>query len=197
VTTTVFMVRHGAHDRLGKVLCGRMAGVVLGDQGRAEAAAVARRLASRPVTAVYASPMERTQETAAPIAAAFELPVRTEPDLDEIDYGDWAGLSFDALSGPDWDLWNTARETARPPGGESMGEAQARVGRFLERVVREHPGEEVVAVSHADVIKAAVMQVLGLPLRAHTLFDVSPGSISVVVGGDWGVKIHSINEAAA
>jgi broad specificity phosphatase PhoE len=198
VTTTVYLVRHGAHDRLGKVLCGRMAGVALNDDGLAQAKAAARRLRGRGVAAVYASPVQRTWQTAAPIGEALACPVSVDEGLTEIDFGDWSGKPFDELgSDPDWAAWNTARGEARPPAGESMAEARDRVIGFLDRVREAHPEQAVIAVSHADVIKAALLQVLGLPLQAYGRIEVDPGSISVIVTGGWGAKVHSINEAIA
>jgi broad specificity phosphatase PhoE len=198
VTTTVYLVRHGAHDRLGNVLCGRMAGVALNDDGVAQAQAAAKRLGGRGVAAVYASPVQRAWQTAAAIGEALACPVSVDEGLSEIDFGDWSGKAFEELGAdPDWAVWNTARGEARPPGGESMAEARDRVIGFLDRVREAHPDEAVVAVSHADVIKAALLQVLGLALQAYGRIEVDPGSISVIVTGAWGAKVHSINEAIA
>ncbi|HEX5775602.1 MAG TPA: histidine phosphatase family protein, partial [Caulobacteraceae bacterium] len=128
MTTTVFLVRHAAHDRLGRVLCGRMAGVTLGDEGLAEAERVAGRLAGEGLAAVYASPLERAVATAQPIARAAGVQLRIDEGLNEIDFGDWNGAAFADLEGDErWAAWNRERRTARPPNGESMGEAKARV----------------------------------------------------------------------
>ncbi|PWC36101.1 histidine phosphatase family protein [Azospirillum sp. TSO35-2] len=200
---TVFvLVRHGSHDRLGSVLCGRMPGVTLSEQGRREAEALANRLSALRLAAVLSSPLERAVETATPIAARQDLPVTVEPELIELDLGAWSGLRFDALRGdPAWDLWNQARTHTRPPPGdtpgESMAEAQARIARALDRLRRAHPGRTVALVSHGDVIKAALAQALGLPLDFHGRFDIGPASTSVLIAGDWGLKVHSINEGAA
>jgi len=195
VTTTVFFVRHGSHDRLGHVLCGRMAGVGLGERGRAEAERVAGRLKDEGLAAVYSSPLERTQQTAAPIAEAAALPVQTAEDLIEIDFGDWTGADFQSLDAdPRWATWNAERAVARPPGGESMLEVQVRLRRWLDEVRRRHPDHKVAAVSHSDAIKAVLAHALGLSLDQHHRLEVSPGSVSVLVVGDWGVKVQSINE---
>lgn len=196
MTATVFLVRHAAHDRLGKVLCGRMPGVTLGEPGLAEADALAERLRSEPIRAVYSSPLERTLQTAAPIARALGLEVQAADALLELDFGEWAGAQFGVLQDdPRWAVWNTQRAVARPPGGESMGEVQARLNRWLDVVARRHAGETVVAVTHGDVIKAALAEALGLSLDHHDRFEVSPASISVLVAGDWGKKVWSVNEA--
>ena len=195
MTTTILLVRHGSHDRLGKVLCGRMAGVRLSEGGRDEAARLGARLAHGPLEAVYSSPLERTQETAAAVAAASNLPVQLDDDLNELDFGNWAGLGFDDLnSEPDWSRWNRLRQHARPPGGETMLEAQARVVRFLHRAHERHGEAVVAAVSHGDMIKAALAFALGLSLEFYARFEVSPASVSRLVMGEWGVKVWSLNE---
>lgn len=197
MTTTVFLVRHGSHDRLGKVLCGRMSGVSLSGEGRREADALARRLAAEALTAVYTSPLARAVETARPIADAAGLEPVADDDLLEIDFGAWTGQGFEALaSDPAWGLWNHARSLARPPGGESMVELQARLKRWLERARARHSGERIAAVTHSDVIKALAAHALGFSLDQHERLEVSPASISVLVAGDWGIKVLSLNEAA-
>lgn len=200
--TVFILVRHGSHDRLGSVLCGRMAGVTLSAQGLAEAASLAERLSSQRLTSVLSSPMVRAVETAAPIAARQGLSLTIEPALNELDLGAWSGKRFEDLHGdPAWDLWNRARSHGRPtPGespGESMAEAQVRIAALLDRLRRAHPGGRLALVSHGDIIKAALAHAMGLPLDFYGRFEISPASRSVVIAGDWGLKVHSINEGAA
>ncbi len=197
VTTTFLLVRHGSHDRLDHVLCGRMDGVGLGDAGRGEAARVGAHLANANVRAVYSSPLQRTCETAGVIADRLGLAVTLEPDLVEIDLGEWTGLSFDALAADSrWRTWNTRRSLARPPGGESMGEAQMRAVRAVETIRAAHPDETVAAVSHSDIIKAVLAHYLGLNLDFLQRFEIEPASISTLVVGDWGAKVLRINQGA-
>jgi len=197
MTTTFFLVRHAAHDRLGRVLCGRMPGVTLGDEGRAQAAALAERLVGEGLTGLYASPLERAQETAAPLADRTGLRLETLPALNEIDVGAWAGQDFDALHGdPAWTGWNRARHVTRPPGGETALEAQVRALRGLEDLRRRHGEARLALVSHADVIKLVIAHALGLGADAMHRFEVGPASVSVLVVGDWGAKVESLNERA-
>ncbi|KMO40069.1 phosphoglycerate mutase [Methylobacterium variabile] len=197
MTTTFFLVRHGAHDRLGRTLCGRMPGVVLGPEGRAQADALAERLAGEGLAAVYVSPLERAQETAAPVAARVGLAVETLPALTEIDFGEWSGRSFDALHGdPVWTGWNQARHVTRPPGGETAIEAQGRVLRGLEALRERHGEARLALVSHADIIKLVIAHALGLGADAMQRFEIGPASVSVLVLGAWGAKVESLNERA-
>lgn len=192
----VFLVRHGSHDRLGRILCGRMPGVVLSDTGRRETQAVARRLAASGADTVLASPRERTMETAAPIAAALGLAVSPEPDLDEIDFGTWTGRALaDLGDDPAWHVWNGSRAMARPPDGEGMDEAQTRIGRVLDRFVED--GAPVVLVSHGDVIRAALLRILGLGLDAYDRIVVEPASVSELALWPGGGRIVSLNERSA
>lgn len=198
VETILVLLRHASHDRLGAVLCGRMPGVTLSEAGRREAEALAGMLACHRFAAVLSSPLERAVETAAAIAASQALAVEVEEDLNELDLGAWAGLRFEDLRGdPAWNVWNSARSHARPPGGETMLEAQVRTARCIERLRRRYAGRTVALVSHADVIKAALSHALGLSVDFHARFEIAPASRSVLIAGEWGLKVHSINEAAA
>jgi probable phosphoglycerate mutase len=193
--TTVFLVRHAEHDALARMLCGRMPGVTLGSLGRAQAARLADRLAPEGLAGVYASPLERARETAAPIAEAAGVAVRTEPALNEIDYGEWTGRTWDELGrDPGWRAWNADRAQGRPPGGETLGELQARVAGWLGAVRDLHAGERLAAVAHAEPIRAALVWALGAPLAALDRLEIGPASVSVVVAGDWGFRVHAINE---
>jgi broad specificity phosphatase PhoE len=193
--TTVYLVRHGVHDQLGGRLCGRTPGVMMGEAGLAQAEAVAHRLADKNVETIYTSPMERTRQTAEPIARICGAPLVDEPALNEIDFGDWNGAAFGDLDGQaDWRRWNADRDQARAPHGETMLEVQLRLSRWLEDVAQGGAGA-VVAVSHSDVIKSVVALTLGLPIRSHDRFEVSPGSITTLTADAWGLRLHAMNEA--
>lgn len=200
LTAHFLLIRHAAHIHLDRRLSGRMAGVPLSETGRTQAAALGRALAGERIDRILCSPLDRTRETAAAIAAAraaTATPSTPEPvdALLEIDMGEWTGAAFGTLSGPSWDAWNQSRGTARIPGGETMGEAQARIVGLIGRLVRDTAEGSVVAlVSHADVIRGAVAWALGLPLDNLLRFDVGPASVSRVVAGDWGARLISLNE---
>ena len=196
MTTQVLLIRHGSHGRLGHILCGRMPGVGLSEAGFGEARAVAAAIARRDsLVAVYSSPLERARQTAAPIAEAAGLETIVDDDLDEIDVGAWSGLSFDMLDDdPHWTVWNRFRDHARPPGGETMSEAQVRIARVLEHVSRRHPDAAVALVSHADMIKSALAWTLGLPLAFYARFEISPASVSRIVIGESDAKVWTVNQ---
>ncbi len=199
VTATFLLIRHAAHVHLDRRLSGRMPDVSLSLAGRTQAAALGRALAAERIDRLVCSPLERTRDTAVAIAAGRTAPLDVEPAeaLTEIDMGDWTGAAFGSLHGPDWDAWNSQRGSARIPGGETMAEAQARIVGFL-RDAANAPGDRTIAVvSHADMIRGAVAQVLGLPLDNVLRFDIAPASVSRIVIGDWGMRLISINERMA
>ena len=156
--TTVLLVRHGQTATTGTTLPGRAKGLDLATLGHEQAATAARRIAGlKKIDAVYASPLERTRQTAAPIAKATGLRVRTAKGLLECDFGDWTGAKLaDLRKLPEWNAVQRHPSGFRFPGGESFAEMQLRIWNELERLVAAHPGGTIVAVSHADPIKAAV-----------------------------------------
>jgi broad specificity phosphatase PhoE len=198
VTTTFFLVRHAAHDRVGTMLCGRMPGVRLGETGKTQARRLSERLVRESVACIRTSPLERALETAEPIAARIGEPLEICEAIGEIDFGAWTGMSFEALEqDPRWTAWNNARAVSRAPEGETMLEAQGRIVKAIGELRDRHPDRSVVLVSHGDVIKAALLYCLGLPLDAYGRFEVEPASISTVVVGDWGSKVLRLNEVVA
>jgi broad specificity phosphatase PhoE len=198
MTTTFILIRHGAHDLLGRKIAGRMAGVGLNTAGQAQAQGLIERLARWRIAALYAGPLQRVQETAIPLGHRLDMPVETDPAFDEIDFGRWTGLTFDELREDRmWDRWNRLRGVARCPGGESFTEVHARVARGLEHLAQRHPEQVVAVVTHGDVIKAAVALTLGLPLDCHDRFEIGPVSLTVLLYGDWGTKLLKLNEEPA
>jgi probable phosphomutase (TIGR03848 family) len=179
--TTILLVRHGQTPTTGKVLPGRAPGLHLADTGRTQAESVAARLAGFEIAALYCSPLERTVETAAPIAEAFGLEAVHEPGLLECDFGEWTGAELTELYKlPEWSSVQRAPSTFRFPGGESFPEMQYRIVTAIERIRTAHEGKTVVCVSHADPIKAAVSYALGTHLDLFQRIVVSPCSVSAI-----------------
>lgn len=193
--TTLLLARHASHSVVHTALSGRSAGVRLSEAGRAEAAALARLVARHAPSAVFTSPQPRAQETAEIVGVALGLPPRVEHALDEIDFGEWTGRPFAELErDPRWAGWNGGRATARPPGGEAMHEAQSRILHWIEALHAGHAGETVLAVSHADVIKAALLAHLGLTLDAHHRLEVAPASLSALHLWPGGSRLRFLND---
>lgn len=197
MAATFLLIRHAAHVQLDRFFSGRTPSVPLSEAGRAQAAALGRALAATRIDRVVHSPLDRTRETAEAIAAAQVAPppLTAAADLLEIDMGEWTGRPVGSFGDdPAWAAWNAHRGTARIPGGESMGEAQARIVDYLAALAADEDGRTVAVVSHADMIRGAVAHVLGLSLDHLLRFDIGPASVSRVVWGDWGARLMSLNE---
>ncbi|MGH9131454.1 MAG: MSMEG_4193 family putative phosphomutase [Acidimicrobiales bacterium] len=206
--TVVLFVRHGQTPTTGTVLPGRAAGLHLAEEGRAQAEAAAGRIAalsappnprSKPrVDAVYASPLERAAETAAPIAAALGLSVTTDEGLLECEFGEWTGAELKSLAKlAEWSTVQRWPSGWRFPGGESFSEMQARMLRCVNDLRATHPGGCVVAVSHADPIKAVLAHALGTHLDLFQRIVVSPCSVSAVAYGDAGPRVLAVNSTSS
>jgi probable phosphomutase (TIGR03848 family) len=193
--TLVLLVRHGQTPTTGSTLPGRAPGLHLSEVGQGQAQAAADRIAAlKDVAAVYASPLERTRETAKPIAAARGLKVQVNRGLLECDFGEWTGSTLkDLMKLPEWQTVQRYPSGFRFPGGESFAEMQTRIVGALDELVSRHPGETIVAVSHADPIKAAVAQALGTHLDLFQRIIVSPCSISAVLYGPTGPAVLAAN----
>lgn len=193
------LVRHCPHGDVGRVLTGRSEGAPLTELGLAKARRLAGELArAGTIAAVHSSPRLRARQTAEAIAEAAGVQVEIVAGLDEIDFGDWTGRSFDELEGdPAWTAWNSARASSRPPAGESMREAVVRATSHIEAVGRREWDGAVVCVTHCDIIRGAIAQFLGLGLDNLLRFDVEPGSVSTLVVGEWGGRLVTLNKECA
>jgi broad specificity phosphatase PhoE len=150
------------------------------------------------VAAVYASPLDRTRETAAPIAAGLGLDVVIDDGLIELDVGEWTGLELKAASKrKEWATIQRYPSGFTFPGGESFVTMQARIVDALARLRAAHPGETVVAVSHADPIRAAVAHALGTHLDLFQRVVVSPCSITTIAYGSESPTVLTVNDTSA
>ena len=193
--TLILLVRHGKTPTTGTSLPGRAKGLHLAPEGEKQAAEAAKRIAKlKNVAAVYASPLERTRETAAPIGAALGLRVKPEPGLLECDFGDWTGRELKELFKlPEWTTVQRYPSGFRFPNGESFAEMQLRIVSTLDRLRAAHPGKTVVAVSHADPIKAIVAHAMGTHLDLFQRIVVGPCSISAILYTSSGPVVLAVN----
>ncbi|HEX5588483.1 MAG TPA: MSMEG_4193 family putative phosphomutase [Acidimicrobiia bacterium] len=196
--TKLLLARHAVTAQTGPLLSGRAPGIDLSDKGREQAAALGLRLAELPVAVVYASPIERTMQTAAAVAEHHGLTVQELPGVIEADYGEWTGGKIAELAKTD--LWKTVQRApsrARFPDGESLAEMQTRMVSALEVVVARHPGELVVVVSHADPIKAAIAHYTGMHLDLFQRIMVSPASVTVFELSQYGSAMVKCNDTGS
>ena len=190
------LVRHGENEyvKQGR-LAGRIPGVHLNEKGHAQAQAVAEKLSGAPVKAIYSSPLERTLETAEPIAKALNLEVIQRPGLMEVDFGGWQGKKLKGLSRLKlWKVVQGAPSRMRFPSGESFAEAQFRICQELDALAAQHePKDMVICVSHSDLIKLAVAFYLGMPLDLFQRLHVAPASITALQIGEMGSHLLTLN----
>ncbi len=180
---TFLLIRHGETDYNKKMhLPGRLPGVHLNQRGRQQAQLVAEKLAPLPIKAIYASPLERTLETAEPLANALKLEVIPTPGLLETDPGEWQGQSVRKLRR--LKVWRPLQQHPslfRFPGGESIVECQNRMVETIESLRQRHAPEDLVACfSHSDPLKQLVAFYLGMPLDTFQRLTISPSSITVL-----------------
>jgi probable phosphomutase (TIGR03848 family) len=180
---TLLLVRHGLTEMTGPVLAGWTPAVHLDGRGRAQAAALAERLAPLPLDLVVASPLERCQETAQAVLAGRDgLEIRTDERLGEVKYGDWTGRPLEELAKEDlWKVVQAHPSAARFPGGEALADAQYRA----VTAVREwnetlKPEETFLVCSHGDIIKSIVADALGVHLDQFQRIQVDPASLTVI-----------------
>ena len=196
--TKFLLIRHATTDSVGKKLSGRLPGVSLNATGQMQAQQLAQRLAGASVAAIYSSPLERTVQTAKPIADAFNLQPILNEDFLEINFGDWTNADFgDLTHEPQFKFFNSFRSGTRIPGGELMLEAQMRMVTGLLKLARQHPNETVAVVSHSDLIKATVAYFAGIHLDMFQRLEISPASVSVIEIFDETAQILVVNDTGA
>jgi probable phosphomutase (TIGR03848 family) len=194
-STLFLLVRHGLTPTTGKILPGRAPGLHLAETGQAQARAAADRIAALSrVDDVYASPLERARETAAPIAKARDLKVRIDKGLLECDFGEWTGAELKKLMKlPEWNTVQRAPSTFRFPGGESFTDMQGRIVNAIDRLRAAHHGGVVVCVSHADPIKAAVAHAMGTHIDLFQRIVISPCSVTAIAYSAGGPVVLTVN----
>lgn len=192
----LILIRHGENDYVKKArMAGRLPGVHLNERGKAQAQALAQKLADAPIKAIYSSPLERAIETAAPLAEALKLEVQIRPGLLETDVGEWTGQTLKSLRRLKvWRTVQAAPSLFRFPGGESFAETQHRICREIEAICAEHGPKDLIAcVTHADPIKLAAAYYLGLPLDNFQRLAVAPASMTVLSIGETSSQLINLN----
>jgi probable phosphoglycerate mutase len=196
--TTVLLIRHGDNDWTeSHKLAGRMPGVHLNEYGRHQAAALGKRLAEVKLNAIYASPLERTIETAQAVAQHHNLEIQVRPGIIEVDYGEWMGEPLKKLSKTkNWPMIQFYPSGASFPNGETMYHMQTRCVQEINSLVAQHPGETIAVVGHADLIKAAVAHYLGVHFDLFQRLVISTCSITIISFGMMGPRVLTVNDTS-
>jgi probable phosphoglycerate mutase len=197
--TQLLLIRHAVNDF---VKTGALAGwtpeIHLNEEGKAQAEALGKRLAEAPIKHLYASPLERTMETAEAIRQYHpHLQIQQKDGVGEVRYGDWEGKKIAELA--QRKMWQVVQEypsRAVFPNGETMRAVQTRIVNAIEELVTAHPRDLIAVVSHADLIKMALAHYLGMHLDLFQRIVISPASISSIILGHSRPYIGSINDIA-
>ncbi|MCL4561175.1 MAG: histidine phosphatase family protein [Chloroflexi bacterium] len=164
--TRILLVRHGQTEwnRIERFR-GRI-DVPLNETGIAQAEKTARRIAGEwKPAAIYSSPLERAMRTAEMIAVKFDISVQSSAGLNDINYGEWHGLTPEEAQTrwPEiYSAWMHAPDQARIPGGETLEDLRLRGMAAIEEMIRNHPGETVAAVGHTVINRVILLAILGL-----------------------------------
>ncbi|TAK32822.1 MAG: histidine phosphatase family protein [Chloroflexota bacterium] len=196
-STSLILVRHGesAWNRDGRYQ-GRI-DIELSPLGRDQAALVGQRLADRPLSAIYASPLLRAMDTAQAIATYHNLQVVPEGEVTEFDHGVWSGLLRDEIQerfADDLETWINKPTRLKVDGAEMLHDVAERAQRSISAIIRKHPGQTIVVVSHDLVIKVIMALAMGMDLDRVWFIKLDNASVSELEYGERGVRLVSLND---
>ncbi|MBC7263865.1 MAG: histidine phosphatase family protein [Chloroflexi bacterium] len=195
--TRIILVRHGQTEWNREERFRGQEDIPLNETGRQQARRVAYRLKNDPITAIYASPLRRSIQTAEIIAASRDLDVQIDDAFLDIHYGTWAGLSPAEVAARDaemYRLWLTAPHLAHPPKGECLEDVRARVLRGIERIVLRYPRATVVVVGHQVVNKVLLCAVLGLDGSAFWRIRQDNACINIFIVENSTYEVVCLND---
>ena len=177
----IFLVRHGERSGDKNCLIGRSAGYRLTTHGENQVKRLTQWVARQRIARVYASPRERCMQTARLFVGSANLEIEVSPALDEFDFGEWTGRTIASLEGDEqWRRFNSERGKVGAPGGETMVSVQARIIAAIEHWAELHEGLDVIAVSHAEPIRAALLYSLGMPLDDWSKLEVAEAAVNTI-----------------
>ena len=184
MTTRIFLVRHGSTILSAEDRFAGATDVPLSDEGREQAKKLSHRLSKESMDAIYASPLNRTMETASIIAAPHERKVIPQDALREINHGRWEERTreeVEKLFPDEYSKWEEDPFTFAPEGGESGLQVTARALPSLLQIVRNHEGKKALIVSHKATIRLILSLLLGFDPRAYRdRLDQSPASLNIL-----------------
>lgn len=195
----ITFIRHGMSEMTGKPVLVGQTDTPLSDLGRLEAARLAERFAGRQFDALWASPLQRTRDTASAIGEAIGHMAVLDKRLMEIDLGQLEGAHFQQLhNGPgSWrDKWQKNPGRVRFPGGENLQEVAARSWKLLEELYDRHPQGHVIVVSHMFTISVMLCRVLKLKVGQFRTFAVDPASVTTVSLDQSGLRLMLLNDTS-
>jgi broad specificity phosphatase PhoE len=196
--TKILLTRHGHVEGIKPERFRGREPLALTERGRAEAQAVAARIAGawRP-SKIYTSPMGRCVETGAAIAKACGIATEICADLNDLDYGAWQFKTFEQANTEDpalFDAWFATPHLVRFPKGEALQDLVARTANALRLVLARHPNETVVVVGHDSVNRALLLELLDQPLSAYWRIAQSPCCLNEIDVSGGVIYVQRVNE---
>lgn len=200
--TKVILVRHGQTLWNLEMKYQGHCDVALTDKGIQQAELAANRLANEEVSAVYASDLNRAFKTAECIANKHNLGVTAIPELREINFGDWEGMTFEGISDPTNSHWSEEMSKvfshpgeAQIPGGETFHEVKERAMAALKQLVAKHPNQTIVVVSHGGTIRTVLCDILDIHLNNIWKIKQDNTAINILEYYDDEVFVSLVNDA--
>ncbi len=188
----ILLIRHGDTDYVNEALAGRIDSP-LNAEGLVQSQRVAKALKHLSINAIYASPLKRTQQTAQPLAKFLRLDVKINHELNQVNFGDWQGLSFDELiQDPNWKIFQENPALAKIPGGEDGIMVRERVSTAILKLINQYPRDAVIAIfSHGSIIRHTISHLIGLSLENLNQIRIAPASITTLaISGNKGKLLH-------
>jgi broad specificity phosphatase PhoE len=181
--TRLILLRHGEVEATYQRVFGGRIDMALSPRGHDQAAALAKYLVRWPLDAIYVSPMRRAQMTLAPFAAQCSTPPITRPELREVDFGDWTGLTWEQVKARhsiSAFRWLEMLDSGAIPNAETGFTWRARVEPCLREIIAAHAGQTVAVVCHGGVIRMILSLLLDLALPKTASFEIDYASITRV-----------------
>ena len=194
-STLLWLIRHAEVERRYHFTFGGSIDMALSPRGHQQAAALAAYVKKRSLAALYASPMQRVQQTLAPMLN-HNLKVTVLSELREVDFGDWTGLSWEQVQakfGASAYSWLEQLESNAIPNAESAASLHARLEPCLRDILERHGGQQVAILCHGGVIRMLLAILLRRPFSAMAPFDIEYASITQVRCGLGRVKLELVN----
>lgn len=178
--TTIFFLRHAESlaNELG-VLAGRTPGIRLSERGSKQAKGLVKQLSNYKFDVIISSPLERCIQTIEPFRKKANITILEMEDFLEMDYGNWSGKELKALAQKkEWQIIQNYPERFTFAKGESFKNAAKRVKNALDSIEKQFKDQNVLIVSHGDIIKIAITVLLGLQLKHFQKITIDPASLT-------------------
>lgn len=191
----IFLIRHGETVWNSEMKLQGHADIPLSERGVGQAKALAGRLSSLKISAVYCSDLQRAVETARHIAGTRGLELISLRSLREIDFGQWEGRTFKEIREEYGELvtrWWTNPLNVSIPGGESLGELVSRVVPAVREILEKHEGHQVAVVCHGGPIRSLVCTVLGMDLNKYWKIRQDNAALNIIDFADWNSGVVSL-----